>query len=262
MPQRIAIALLCAFTASAAQSTATVAEIINLVRDAIAKRESDGALAKSLHKLKSIEKLNDHTVEELESAGAGPKSVAELERLRDASAALPPPIDPPAFHYGPRPSIEEQRAIINAAQQIAVNYAKSLPDFMCVEVIRRYDDARASMDLRDTLEIKLSYFDQREDYRLLTMNGRPTVRPFESVGGATSQGEFGSLMFSIFDAKSKTAFIWDHWTTLRKRRAHVFSFRILPGNSSYHMAFGQTYGKLDAVVGQHGFIYLDDETSQ
>ena len=28
------------------------------------------------------------------------------------------------------------------------------------------------------------------------------------------------------------------------------------------MAFGQSYGKLDAIVGQHGFIYLDRETNQ
>jgi hypothetical protein len=213
--------------------------------------------------LKIAEKLDDHTVEELESAGAGPRSVAELERLRDASTALPPPTDLPPFRYGPRPSVEEQRGIINAAQQIAVNYAKSLPDFMCVEVVRRYDDARASMDLRDTLEIKLSYFDQREAYQLLTVNGRPTVRPFESVGGATSQGEFGSLMVSIFEGKSKTSFIWDHWTTIRKHLAHVFSFRILPANSNYHLAFGQnSYGRLNAIVGQHGFIYLDRETNQ
>ena len=91
------------------ESTTTVAEIINIVRNSIAKHDSDGALAKNLHKLKTVEKLDDHTVEELESAGAGPKSVAELERLRDASAALPPPADPPPFRYGPRPSIEEQR---------------------------------------------------------------------------------------------------------------------------------------------------------
>ena len=178
MPPRIAIALLCAFTSSAAQPVATVAEIISIVRDAIARHESDGAVAKHLHKLRSVEKLNDHTVEELESAGAGPQTVAELERLRDASAALPPPTGLPQFHYDPPPSIEEQRAIVNAAQQIAVNYAKSLPDFVCVELIRRYDDTRASMTLRDTLEIKLSYFDQREDYRLLTVNGRPTSRRF------------------------------------------------------------------------------------
>ena len=70
------------------------------------------------------------------------------------------------------------------------------------------------------------------------------------------------MMFSIFEAKSRTSFIWDHSTTIRQRRAHVFSFRILPGNSNYHLAFGQTYGKLDAVVGQHGFIYLDRESNQ
>src|ERR1051325_4170496 len=157
MPLRIALALLCAVTAIAAPSTATVAEIISMVRDAIAKHESDAALAKNLHRLKAVEKLDRRTVEELESAGAGPKSVAELERLRDGSTSLPRPAGPSPFRYGPRPSIEEQQRIINAAQQIAINYGGSLPDFLCLETIRRYDDVRASMDLRDTLEIKLSY---------------------------------------------------------------------------------------------------------
>jgi hypothetical protein len=266
MRLRVAIALVCSAVATAAtQPTSTVADVINLVRDAVAKHEPDGALAKALHKIKPAEKLDDRTVEELESAGAGPKSVAELGRLRDASQALPSPAAPPAFpHPAARPAIEEQRRMINAGQEIAVNYAKSLPDFICTEVVRRHDDSRAAMDLRDTLEIKLSYFDQREEYRLLTVNGRPTIRPFESVGGATSQGEFGSMLFSIFSGESKTKFMWDHWTTLRKREAHVFSFRILPENSNYHLRFGQNaaYGKADAVVGQHGFIYMDRETNQ
>lgn len=262
MPLRVIVALLFALTANGAQSTSTVAEIIKMVRESIAKHEPDAALAKALHKLKPVDKLDDHAVEELESAGAGPKSVAELERLRDASMDLALPGAPP-FHYGPRPTVEEQRRMINAAQQVAVNYAKSLPDFICSEIIRRYDDRRTSMELRDTLEIRLSYFDRKEDYRLLTVNGRPTIRPFESVGGATSQGEFGSLMSSIFHGESKTAFAWEHWTTLRKRLAHVFSFRILAANSTYHLAYAQnSYGKLDAIVGQHGFIYLDNETNR
>jgi hypothetical protein len=259
---RSAVALLCVLTATAAQSTATVAEIISMVRTAIARHDSDGTLAKELRKVKPAEKLNDQTVEELESSGAGPKAVAELERLRDASTSLREPTGPLPFHYGPRPYIEEQRVVINAAQHIAVNYAKSLPDFMCTEVVRRYDDLRNGMNLRDTLEIKLSYFDQREDYHLLTVNGRASFRKLESVGGATSQGEFGSLMFAIFSGESKTTFTWDHWTTLRRRPALVFSFRILAEHSTYHLGFGQSFGKLDAVVGQHGFIYLDRETNQ
>ena len=261
---RVAVALLYTFTATAAQSPTTVAEILSLVRDAVAKHDSDAALAKNLHKLKPAERLDDRVLEELESFAAGPKTAVELERFRSASQNLPAPAALPAFPHPSRPTIDEQRRIVNAGQQIAVNYAKSLPDFMCNEVVRRHDDSRATMDLRDTLEIKLSYFDQKEEYRLLSVNGRPTVRPFESVGGATSQGEFGSMLFAIFSGESRTKFIWDHWTTLRGREAHVFAFKILAENSNYHLRFGQgaAYGRTDAIVGQHGWIYVDRETDQ
>src|SRR5437016_4901537 len=46
MPPRIAIGLLCALYIPAAQPGASVAEIVTLVRSAVAKHDADGALAK------------------------------------------------------------------------------------------------------------------------------------------------------------------------------------------------------------------------
>ena len=173
----------------------SVAEVVTLIRDAVAKHNPDAALAKSLHKLKLTERLDDHTVEELESEGVGPKAAVELERLRDASHALPAPVIAPQFPHDGVPSVPDQRRIVAAAQQIALNYAKSLPDFICTEVIRRYDDTRGGFDLRDTLEVKLTYFDQQENYRLLTVNGRPTHRNRSKWSGARCRkGEFGSML--------------------------------------------------------------------
>ena len=178
------------------------------------------------------------------------------------SHALPAPAIAPQFPHDGVPSVPDQRRIVAAAQQIALNYAKSLPDFICTEVIRRYDDTRGGFDLRDTLDVKLTYFDQQENYRLLTVNGRPSIKPFESVGGAVSKGEFGSMLYSIFLGESKATFRWDHWTTLRKHIAHVFSFRILAANSMYQMQFstGPAFGKSGIIAGQHGFVYVDRET--
>ena len=44
----------------------------------------------------------------------------------------------------------------------------------------------------------------------------------------------------------------------------MFSFRILAENSKYHLRYGQSgaMGNAEAVVGQHGFIYLDRDTDQ
>ena len=264
MPLRTISVLICGSCAFAAQNAVSVAEVVTLIQDAVAKHNPDAALAKSLHKLKVTERLDDHAVEELESEGVGPKAAVELERLRDASHALPAPVIAPQFPHDGVPSVPDQRHIVAAAQQIALNYAKSLPDFICTEVIRRYDDTRGGFTLRDTLEVKLTYFDQQENYRMLNVNGRPSIKPFEMVGGAVSKGEFGSMLYSIFLGESKATFRWDHWTTLRKHIAHVFSFRILAANSMYQMQFstGPAFGKSGVIAGQHGFVYVDRDTNQ
>ena len=131
-------------------------------------------------------------------------------------------------------------------------------------MIHRYDDVKGIMALKDTVDVRLSYFDQHENYRVLSLNGKMTTRPFADIGGAVSEGEFGSLLASIFIGESKTVLRWDHWTTIRKRVAHVYSFRILPEHSTYRMDF-RSDGRSEArstIAGQHGFVYIDRETNQ
>lgn len=255
---------MCGCCAFAAAEMVTVAEVVGEARAAIARHAADGPLAKTLHKWKPAERLDDHVIEELESEGAGPKAVEELERLRDLSRDLPEPAAEPDFHHEGTPSIPDQRKIVAEAQAAALNYAKSLPDFLCTEVIRRSDDLRGVMQVRDTLEVRLSYFDQVENYRLLSVNGKMSVRSLEEVGGAVSKGEFGSMLASIFLGESKAVLRWHHWTTIRKRLAHVYTFRILTENSTYRMQYRSEprSGMMSTVAGQHGYLYIDKETNQ
>jgi len=264
MALRLGLLLTCGLYAFAATESVSVAEIVSEVRAAVEKHSADGPLAKSLHKLKPSERLDDHVVEELESLGAGPKAVAELERLRDLSHDLPAPAVAPQFPHEDTPSIPDQRRIVGAAQSIALNYAKELPDFLCTEVIHRYDDVKGIMALKDTVDVRLSYFDQHENYRVLSLNGKMTTRPFADIGGAVSEGEFGSLLASIFIGESKTVLRWDHWTTIRKRLAHVYTFKIPVEHSSYKMVFRSDPRSGDRTItaGQHGLVYIDRETNQ
>jgi hypothetical protein len=264
MSRRLVVVFVSVLCVYAATEPSTVVEIISTLRAAMAKHDSDSAIAKILHKAKPSERLDDHVIEELESAGAGPKAVAELERLRDVSHDFPPPAVPPEFAHDPTPSIPDQRRIVGEAQTIALNYAKSLPDFLCTERILRYDDTRGVMQLKDTVEVRLSYFDQHESYRLLNVNGKMSSRPFEEIGGAVSEGEFGSMLASIFMGESKTILRWDHWTTIRKRVAHVYTFRIDVEHSTYRLQFRSDprAGTRAITTGQHGLVYLDRETNQ
>ena len=49
-------------------------------------KQPDKQVAETLRHFKMVEKLDDRTIEELQSLGAGPKTVAALKELGDASA--------------------------------------------------------------------------------------------------------------------------------------------------------------------------------
>ncbi len=245
--------------AAGAQSGGTVTEMVTMVTGALRAGESDAAIARSLRKLRLLERLEDRIIEELESAGAGPKTLAELERRRDATVHLAAPDPAPAFRHGAPPSAGEQGRILAAARAMALEYTQSLPDFLCQETVRRYESSGGNWSLKDTLELRLTYFEQREDYQLISRNGRATRLSYRETGGAVTEGEFGTTLLSIFAPDSETTFHWDHWTTLRHSEAHVFRFRIALDRSTYRIAAGRfPHGPLEEVItGQRGFVYVD-----
>lgn len=262
---RFAVALLVAGLCRGAQPPeSSVATVVAMVRTAIRQKQADSRLARDLHKVRLGQSLDDHTIEELESEGAGPKAVTELLTLRDLSEGLPAPTALPDFPAPPLPLRAEQDQALAAAREHALNYTRLLPDFICSQTVRRYEDFenRGSWKLKDVLTVRLTYFEQREDYKLVAVNNRATTRDFESVGGAVSEGEFGSVLASIFDPRSGAQFRWDHWTHLRHRVASVFYYRILKEHSAYSVVFGLGSRRYETVAGEHGFVYVDRDSGE
>jgi len=104
-----------------------------------------------------------------------------------------------------------------------------------------------------------SYFDQQEHYKLTLVNNQYVDLPHESVGGASSSGEFGSLLRLTLARKADALIEFDHWATLRKRRTYVFSYSISSGNSDYSIVWEKSQR---IIVGYRGLIYVDRETHQ
>lgn len=114
----------------------------------------------------------------------------------------------------------------------------------------------------DVLTVQVGYFDGTEHYRLAAIDHRPTKVFYDSVNGASSQGEFGSLMGEIFRVGGGAQFRFDHWTRLRKHAAYVFRYSIQASNSGYFLQFAPTRAAPAlATVGQHGYVYLDRESA-
>ena len=258
------LAFLLSTAAALAEGGATVNDLVAYLRAAVARKEADSQIAKYVLHVKLSQSLDDTTIEQLESAGVGPKGVQALQSLRDATHALPLPKEAvPGFEVPGPPALEDLRRTLAETRKLALGYTLALPDFICTQTVRRYLDPKATGAWKetDTLTVKLSYYQQKEDYQLQLVNGRPSTKSYESAGGAISKGEFGSMLLEIFDPATAAVFRWDHWTTLRKRRAIVFSYRIDVSKSHYRIMFDGNGERVTVVAGQHGFVYVDPESN-
>jgi hypothetical protein len=164
-----------------------------------------------------------------------------------------------------RPSDPDAQAAIERTRQKALAYARSLPDFVCTEIVRRSSDPsqRGRWVQTDKLTIRLSYFQQLEDHKLMQIDDKPTERSYASLEGATGVGEFGGTLRSIFDPASQAVFRWEGWKNVRKHRAAVYSYLVLREHSHYIIATGVRGGDVQqGIVGYHGQIEIDRETDE
>jgi hypothetical protein len=162
-----------------------------------------------------------------------------------------------------RPTPEEERRTLDAARDIAVHYSGKLPDFICTEQVERTDRLGPAAIKADRLTIQLSYFGQKEKYKLVAINGNRTEQPIESLDGLITGGEFGSLLLGLFDPSSSADFQWKAWSNIRKHRAAVYTYRVARAKSHYMLGHRAETGKmLEAAAGYHGEVVLDSETSR
>ena len=157
----------------------------------------------------------------------------------------------------------DQASLLEKAREEAIRYSASLPNFICTEVVRRSEDpqGRGRWRTTDTLMVKLSYFDHKEDYKLIQINGKPTVLEFLHAGGSLSTGEFGTRLYSVFDPRSQGDFRWKGWSTVRKRRVARFSYRIAREYSNYLIQYGpEPTGPNAIIVPYHGEVDVDEDT--
>jgi len=247
-----------------AQQSLSVDQLLSFVRSAIKLKQPDKEVAGYITKLKLSEKLDERTVEELQGEGAGPKTVVALNELATASESLPKPqpkaVKPPPPTIPPPPP-EEQQEIISQTREYAANYSTKLPNFICTQVTRQYYDRTGteSWSTAATVMEHLTYFDQQEHYKVMMVNNSYVDLAHDSVGGATSAGDFGSMLRVTLARKADAVIEFDHWATLRGKRCYVFSYSITSGNSDYSIRWEKD---MRIIVGYHGLIYVDKDTHQ
>ena len=162
-----------------------------------------------------------------------------------------------------KPTRDLQTAALNEASRHALAYTLELPDFICMETVRRSNNVRGSgWRVKDILRVQLGIAEHKEHYKLVTLNGRPTNLSYRSLGGALTEGEWGSLLGEVFRPGAAT-FRWERQGTAGGRPAYIFSFYVPPENATFHLEFGYRSGEPQStVVGHKGLEWIDLETQQ
>ena len=170
----------------------------------------------------------------------------------------------PAWAQEPAaPSALEQAGILDDARVAAIQYSAALPDFLCDEVVRRYTPRGTGWKLSDTLLVRLAFTSHREEYTLVSINGRTTRLNYRALQGAGSTGEFGSLLMRVYHPASHADFEWRRWEELRGRRAQVFAFHIPRGFNRHTLNHRAKNGVAQsAAVADRGEVFIDAATRQ
>lgn len=174
----------------------------------------------------------------------------------------------------------EQSGILEAARASAMQYKHLLPDFICTQITHRTTAksmsnsgamgtgisgrgtiasmANASGYSSDVIEEQLTYVGGKENYEVLSLNGRKAVgKDHMQFAGATSAGEFGSMLEEVFDPASHTTFTWSHTASMHGKRAWVYDF-VVPRESGTEVIARDT--DKEALVSISGQVFIDPET--
>lgn len=184
--------------------------------------------------------------------------------------------------WGQAPSDSDAAELIGKAREKALAYSRSLPDFVCTEVVHRFVErspqtvrallgrsmgassapAAAKWTPADKLTVKLSYFQQQEEHKLVLVNDKPTDQKYEALPGGIETGEFGGILQGIFDPATATSFRWESWKNARRHRTAVYTYKVDAAHSRYEVASGAPGDVHSAVVGYHGILEIERETGE
>lgn len=261
---RLSIVLLCFTLVVAGQMKFTVEQLVSFVKSSVKLKHPDAQVAAYLKKVTLSEQLPPGKIEDLLATGMGPKTYDQLQLMVSATASLPlpkivPVIDQPVTKLIPAPSAAEQQKLMEALREYALNYDKTLPDFLCTQVTRRFYDP-SGLEYwvsADTITAKLSYFQHKEEKKVLFVNNQYKDIDWEKLGGASSTGEFGDMLREIFESSTQATFQWERWGTLRGKRNHVIRYSVQQSNSKWAIVYEKSMTIRPAYT---GLIFADANT--
>lgn len=163
---------------------------------------------------------------------------------------------PPALSNGSNPTIfrddDDDRPVrrpvgdplIAKATEAALDFTEGLPNYVCQEMMARYQSETRPPNWQaiDVVGAAIVYEQGKEDYRDITVNGKPLKKGLTQVEGAWSTGEFGTMLIDLLSPATAAEFHYRRDERTGGVTTKVYDYKVKRENSHWQITMGsQTY---------------------
>ena len=157
-------------------------------------------------------------------------------------------------------AVPKQEDLIRRAADTAMNFTETLPNYICQEVMSRYqsESRPASWHANDVVTMELLYENGKEDYRKIAINGKAVNKKMEEMGGAWSTGEFGTILLNLFHPGTAATFHYTRDSRIAGVMAKEYDFNVTHDHSTWNVhAESQEYDPA-----YKGTVWIDPQTAR
>jgi hypothetical protein len=273
----------------------TKQEILRLLSPAPGTRYGQGDLAGEIARLGIVFPVDEKTLDESRKArarlfvidanqkaaqNAATKQTREQPQSQSRPASDAPTSDPRPHLQGQSspgspPATTEKAAqdapkidvaklpLLDQARYHAAEFMGDLPNFVVTQIVTRSvrTPKKKYWQQQDKLEVELSYRAKTgEQFKLVRYNEKPTQMTYDQLKGATTAGEFGSILGALFSPQSQAEF-----KEIRREKFHghqtvIYGFRVseeFSSNTITDVNSGRT-----VTTAYSGSVWIDTESGR
>ena len=175
-----------------------------------------------------------------------------------APAGKAAPAEPKRTEPAPAPPPDPREALMRRARQTTASFTEKLPNYMCQQLTTRYASQAnpPNWQAQDVVSAAVVYEDGQEDYRNITINGRPAAKSMKELPGTWSTGEFGTILGNLFSPGTDARFRYRNDSTASGLPAAVYDFDVAQPNSAWEVHAGAQM----VLPAYRGALWIDKES--
>jgi len=191
---------------------------------------------------------------------SAPATTTTVGAVAPAPSA-PLPSAPPQASERPKPAARigpPDDNVIESTKEAAGNLIDNLPSFIVQQNTTRYFSTTFPAQWRalDVVGADVVSVDGKEDYRNITINGKPSNRPVEK-SGSWSTGEFVTILEDILSPYTQAVFRKSGDENLGGRSTYTYTFRVQQENSNWDIIAPDGSKATPAYTGT---VWIDKDT--